>query len=129
LGLVTALGITLAQDAKHPSSYAPVDIHEILAVIMTRMTAAKPGIMKRHLDLLDQRYDLGNRPAQGATMSSGKPLQQGVRVKLPAGMTWDQLAKLTPEQVKERGVFPAGFEPLPHPNHPEGGMLFPKVCH
>ena len=25
-----------------------------------------------------------------------------------------------------KGVFPAGFMPLPHPNHPEGGMLFPK---
>jgi hypothetical protein len=24
-------------------------------------------------------------------------------------------------------VCPAGFLPLPHPNHPEGGMLFPKV--
>ena len=33
---------------------------------------------------------------------------------------------MTPEQVRERDVWPAGFFPLPHPNHPEGGMLFPK---
>ena len=76
--------------------------------------------------LLEQRYDLRDRPAQGITMSRSKPLQQGVRVKLPAGVTWDQLARMSPEQIKERGLFPAGFEPLPHPNHSEGGMLFPK---
>ncbi|MCH7526981.1 MAG: hypothetical protein IID39_06060 [Planctomycetes bacterium] len=33
---------------------------------------------------------------------------------------------LTPEQIREKGVFPKGFLPLPHPNHPEGGMVFPK---
>jgi cytochrome c peroxidase len=41
-------------------------------------------------------------------------------------VTWDQLAKLTPDQIKARDIFPAGFLPLPHPNHPEGGMVFPK---
>ena len=49
-----------------------------------------------------------------------------MRVKLPSGVTCDQLAKLSPDQVKARDIFPAGFLPLPHPNHPEGGMLFPK---
>src|SRR6478735_12365413 len=33
---------------------------------------------------------------------------------------------LAPEQIKEKDVWPAGFFPLPHPNHPEGGMVFPK---
>ena len=49
-----------------------------------------------------------------------------MRVKLPSGMTWDHLLKLSPDEIRERGLFPAGFMPLPHPNHPEGGMLFPK---
>src|SRR5437588_421179 len=109
-----------------PSSYAPVDVHETFAAILNRMTAAKPEIMRRQMTLLEQRYDLSDRPANGPTMSRGKPLQEGVRMKLPVGITWDQLAKLTPEEIKERGLFPAGFLPLPHPNHPEGGMLFPK---
>jgi hypothetical protein len=91
------------------------------------MTAAKPEIMKRHMALLEQRYDLGNSPAQGVKMSAGKAVQQGVRVKLASGTTWDQLSKLSTEQIKERDLFPAGFQPLPHPNHPEGGMLFPKL--
>jgi cytochrome c peroxidase len=126
-GLVIGLAVSLAQDGKQPSSYMPVDIHETFSAIYSRMTAAKPEIMKRHTALLEQRYDLSDRPAQGITMSRSKPLQEGVRVKLPAGVTWDQLAKMSPEQIKERGVFPGGFEPLPHPNHTEGGMVFPKL--
>ncbi len=111
---------------KKRSSYAPVVITEDFSSIMTRMKAAKPEIMKRQEDLLALRYDLGNHPAQGVAMSRGKPVQEGVRVKLPAGQTWEQLAALTPEQIKEKDLFPPGFFPLPHPNHPEGGMLFPK---
>src|SRR3989454_7127349 len=63
--------------------------------------------------------------AAGVSMSRGKAIQDGVRVKLPAGVTWDALAKLTPDEVRDKGAFPAGFMPLPHPNHPEGGMVFP----
>ena len=33
---------------------------------------------------------------------------------------------MSPEEIKEKGLFPKGFLPLPHPNHPEGGMIFPK---
>ena len=47
-------------------------------------------------------------------------------MKPPAGVTWDALARMTSDEIRDKGVFPAGFMPLPHPNHPEGGMLFPK---
>jgi cytochrome c peroxidase len=30
------------------------------------------------------------------------------------------------DEIRDKDMFPAGFLPLPHPNHPEGGMLFPK---
>jgi cytochrome c peroxidase len=90
------------------------------------MSAAKPGILARQNALLEQRYDLSNKPAASVTTSRNKPAQQGVRVKLPAGVTWDQLAKIAPDQIKTRALFPAGFLPLPHPNHAEHGMLFPK---
>ena len=101
-------------------------IKESFEAIMARMKAAKPEVMKRQMDLLNERYDLSNRPAAGVTMSRGKPVQEGVRAKLPAGMTWENLAGMRPEEIREKEVFPAGFFPLPHPNHPEGGMLFPK---
>ena len=41
-------------------------------------------------------------------------------------MTWEKLGAMSPEDIKDKGLWPAGFLPLPHPNHPEGGMLFPK---
>ncbi len=126
-GLAAAvMGTLVAQEAARPSPYAPVDIHENFASIMARMSAAKPGIMKRQMALLEERYDLADRPAQGVTMSRGKPVQQGVRVKLRGGATWAKLGKMTPEDIRAQDIFPAGFMPLPHPNHPEGGMLFPR---
>ncbi|HJZ11090.1 MAG TPA: cytochrome B6, partial [Acidobacteriota bacterium] len=116
-----------AQEAKKepPSSFAPVVSHEPFETVMKRMTAAKPEVMKRQMDLLNQRYDLSDRPGQ-AKMSRGKAVQQGVRVKLAQGVTWEQLSAMTPEQIREKDLYPAGFLPLPHPNHPEGGMTFPK---
>jgi cytochrome c peroxidase len=117
----------LAQEAgKKGSSYAPVDIKEDFATTMARMKAAKPEVMKRQLDLLNERYDLSNSPAKGVTMSHGKPIQEGVRVKLPKEITWEKLAETSPEEIREKGLFPKGFLPLPHPNHAEGGMVFPK---
>jgi len=32
---------------------------------------------------------------------------------------------MTPDEIREKGLYPAGFMPLPHQNHPEGGMVFP----
>jgi len=109
-----------------PSSYSPVVIQEEFNAIMARMSAAKAGIMQRQTSLLAERYDLSNGVVQGTAMSRGKAIQQGARAKLPAGTTWEQLAQMTPQQIKTRNLWPAGFYPLPHPNHAEGGMVFPK---
>jgi cytochrome c peroxidase len=94
---------------------------------MERMAKAKSGIMKRQMALLEQRYDLSDRPAEGLMMSGGgRAVQEGVRVKLPQGATWAELAEMTPEEIRTKGLWPSGFLPLPHPNHPEGGMVFPQ---
>lgn len=111
---------------KPPSSYAPVVINEHFADIMKRMKAEKPAILQQHKTLLAERYDLANRAASGVTMSRGKPIQEGVRVKLHGGMTWERLAAMSPEEIRDKDLFPKGFLPLPHVNHPEGGMLFPQ---
>jgi cytochrome c peroxidase len=121
-GAVTTTGAV----AEHATSYAPVAITEDFATTMDRMKAEKPAVTQRHEELLNQRYDLSDRPAPGVTMFRGKPVQGGVRVKLPKGVTWEALADMTPEEIREKGLFPKGFLPLPHPNHPEGGMVFPK---
>jgi len=127
-GGLAVLGLLLVPAAaqQKPTSYAPVAGTDDFKTVMARMQAAKPEITKKQLALLAERYDLSDRPAQDVTMSRGKPIQEGVRVKLPAGMTWDKLAAMSPEEIRDKGLWPKGFLPLPHPNHPEGGMLFPQ---
>jgi len=94
--------------------------------LVKRLQSEKPKFAKRQQDLLKERYDLANRPVNGTTMSRGKPVQEGVRVKLPAGKTWKELSALSPEDLKNKNLWPAGFLPLPHPHHEAGGMIFPK---
>jgi cytochrome c peroxidase len=126
VSILFAIGIVNAEDLKKASSYMPVVIQEELQAIVTRMSAEKPKVMDRQLALLSERYDLSSKTAKDITMSRGKPIQEGVRVKLPSGLSWEQLSALSPEEIREKRLYPSGFMPLPHPNHPEGGMLFPK---
>jgi len=123
-GLLVALGIAYSQE-QGKTSYTKLDITERFVSIMGRMKAAKPAIEKRQANLLNERYDLSDRAAAGVTMERGKPLQEGTRIKLPQAMTWEKLASMSPAEIREKNLFPKGFYPLPHPNHPEGGMLFP----
>jgi len=126
IGLTLALGRADAQQGERgQSSYMPVDITEAFDSIKARLSAAKPAVEQEHNALLNERYDLSDRPAQGVTMDRGKPVQEGVRVKLPAGTTWENLAAITPDQIRDQNLFPKGFYPLPHPKHPEGGFVFP----
>ncbi len=99
---------------------------EDFAALVSRLEAEKPAFAARHQKLLVERYDLSNESTLGVTMSGGKPVQTGVRVKLPAGLTWPQLAALPPAEIKRRALWPAGFFPLPHPHHEVGGMVFPS---
>lgn len=108
------------------ASVAQTPAIEDFTMLTKRLQAEKPKFAQRQQALLAERYDLADRPARGATMSRGKPVQEGVRIKLPRGMTWEKLAALSPQEVKERQLWPAGFLPLPHPHHEAGGMIFPK---
>ncbi len=121
---LVAWGLLYAQE-RGQTSYSPVDIKERFAVILSRMKTEKPAIEKRQASLLAERYDLSNHATPDADMTRGKPVQDGVRVKLATEMTWDKLAAMAPEEIRDKNLFPKGFYPLPHPNHPEGGMLFP----
>ena len=107
------------------TSYMPVAITETFASLMARLSAEKPAVEQAHNALLSERYDLSDRPAQGVTMDRTKPIQEGVRVKLPAGVTWESLAAMSPDQIRDQNLYPKGFYPLPHPKHQEGGFVFP----
>jgi len=126
-GLILSIAfVTQATGETKPSSYANVSTEEPIADVIARMSSEKPAIMKRQEDLLKQRYDLADQPHASATMSRGKAVQAGVRVKLPANVTWEQLAAMSPDDIRTKGLWPKGFLPLPHPHHAEGGMVFPQ---
>jgi len=91
-----------------------------------RLQAEKPQFSQRQQSLLEERYDLSDKSVYGITMSRGKPIQSAVRVKLPDGMTWEKLSDLSPQEIRDKQLWPAGFLPLPHPHHEVGGMVFPK---
>ncbi|MET0341400.1 MAG: cytochrome B6 [Polyangiales bacterium] len=101
------------------------DTHIDFDKLVATKTREKAEAMTRQRALLDVRYDLADKPSS-VKMTRGKPVQSGVRAKLPEGVeSWEALAALTPEQVRTRNAFPLGFLPLPHPKQNEGGMLFP----
>jgi cytochrome c peroxidase len=92
---------------------------------MAQDKAQKAMVMKRQMDLLNERYDLTRHVTTEVTMSGGKPLPVGPTAKLKGRLTWEKLAGMTPEKMKEEGSFP--YLPLPHPNHATGGMLFTQI--
>src|SRR4030042_5079951 len=86
--------------------------------------AVKAERAKQHMELLTSRYDLSKKGTAESVMSGGKPLPVGPTAKLQ-GVTWEQLGKMAPEQIKDKGGFP--YKPLPFADHAEGGMLFPEM--
>jgi cytochrome c peroxidase len=131
-GTGTLINFALAQQEppkRGESSYLPVVTKEQFSAIKEKMEKAKPELTERQQALLKERYDLSDRPAKDVMMSGSqkKPIQEGVRVRLPKEVeSWEKLALMSPEEISEKNLFPAGFMPLPHPNHAEGGMVFPK---
>jgi cytochrome c peroxidase len=127
--LLGAAGLTLiaASDPLPPdATYRPLPTLPP-SMVKEIDEAQKPGVMERQRNLLKERYDLADRPRPGVMMSGGmKPVQDGVRVKLAAGQSWDDLASKTPEDVRANGLMPAGFLPLPHVKQATGGQVFPN---
>lgn len=109
-----------------PNSYAPVDDRESFDAVKNRMSKEKGAIEARFQSLLKERYDLSDKPSGVVSSGRGKPIQGGVRVKLPSGTSWQQLSNMTADEIKAKSMWPAGFYPLPHDNQAEGGMLFPQ---
>lgn len=106
------------------SSFTPV-VEEPFDVVRARDKAAKSRVMAAHMRLLEERYDLRRRVAENVRMTRGKPIPVGPTARLKGGVTWEQLGRMTPDEVREKGLFP--YLPLPHVNHAVGGMVFPQM--
>jgi len=136
VGLVFVLAVTAslivatnagAQDRSKPappSSFAPV-IEEPFEVVLRRDKANKPRVMSAAKRLLEERYDLTTRVDSDTKMTRGKPVPVGPTARLKGGVTWDQLGRMSPDEIREKNLFP--YLPLPHVNHPVGGMIFPEM--
>jgi cytochrome c peroxidase len=100
---------------------------ESFAAMLAKDKADKAAVMARQRRLLEERYDLSPRTDPRVKMTRGKPIPVGPATRLPAGMTWEKLAEMSPEDIRAKGLFPKGFLPLPHPHHEVGGMVFPQM--
>jgi cytochrome c peroxidase len=121
-----ATGWTVFGAPPKDQTYMPVVPTKSFDEVFKADSAAKDDVNARQRALLENRYDLSDNPSQVQMSGKRKAVQQGVRVKLSEGTTWDELNSLTPEQIKEQNLFPMGFRPLPHAKHAVGGMVFPK---
>ena len=128
LATVAAMLITrqvrAQQQDQKPSSFMPV-IEEPFDVVRARDKAAKAGVMSAHSKLLEDRYDLTQHVDESVRMTRGKPIPVGPTARLKNGVTFEQLGRMTPEEIRDKGLFP--YLPLPHTNHPVGGMVFPQT--
>ncbi len=93
--------------------------------IMKADIEAKPMVMETQRKLLESRYNLKAKLDPEATMSRGKPLPVGPTARLAEGVTWETLAKMDSDEIKQQGNFP--YPPLPHPKQTPGGQVFPQV--
>jgi cytochrome c peroxidase len=123
-GLATAWTVFAAPPKDQ--TYMPVVPTKSFEDIYQGDTDEKDEVLARQKALLEKRYDLSDNASDVQMSGKRKPVQQGVRVKLPSGATWDKLNSMTPEQIKRQNLYPMGFRPLPHVKHMVGGMVFPK---
>jgi cytochrome c peroxidase len=108
------------------TSYASVDDVGSFDDFYRTCATNKPKLMEERRQYMNRRYDLTGAVRKDAAMTRGKPIPAGPVVRLPDGVkSWEELAALGPEVIRKRGLFPAGFMPLSHPNQPIGHQLFP----
>ena len=126
LAVAAAMLVTQGTRAQQQqqSSFTPV-VEEPFDAVRARDKAAKARVMADHQKLLEARYDLRRRVDESVRMTRGKPIPVGPTAKLKSGVTWEQLGLMSPEEIRDKGVFP--YLPLPHVNHPVGGMVFPQT--
>jgi len=124
LVLATAAVIVQAQQGKVVSSYGPTNQDMTFDQIKAGRMAVKAARAKEHKEMLTSRYVLAKKTSPDVFMSGGKPIPVGPTANLQ-GVTWEQLNTMSPEQIRDKGVFP--YKPLPFADHAEGGMLFPEM--
>ena len=113
-----SLGLALVESAhaqekgEKPTSYAPVDIHESFASILSRMKAAKAGVMKRQMTLLEQRYDLADRPAAGVDDDArARPFRRACAPACRRAPRGSSSRRSSPAEIRTKNAVPGRLPP------------------
>ncbi len=87
----------------------------------------KPQLMADVVAYMNGRYDFSGKPLPGVLMSGGrKPVMAGPVARLVGGVaSYEELAKLSPDEVRRRDLFP--YKPLQHPLQTTAHMVFPQA--
>lgn len=93
--------------------------------VMQADVAAKPQVMATQRQLLERRYNVQPQLDTQVTMSRGKPIPIGPTARLAQGRTWEALATMTPDAIRQANAFP--YPALPHPKQTTGGQVFPPM--
>src|SRR6188472_4412219 len=94
VGLATAWTVLAAPPKDQ--TYMPVVLTKSFEDIYKGDTDEKDEVLARQKALLEKRYDLSDNPSEVQMSGKRKAVQQGVRVKLTSGATWDRLNSMTP---------------------------------
>jgi cytochrome c peroxidase len=95
--------------------------------VYKELVAAKPKVMATQRALLESRYRLNPTLDPVVKMSRGKPVPVGPTAKLGQGMDWAALAAMSPDEIRQKDIFP--YKALPHPAQGGGlgGQVFPPM--
>lgn len=87
----------------------------------------KPELMKDVRAYMASRFNFSGEAIPGKVMSGGrKPIMAGPVARLPEDVaSWEELAAMTPQELKEKDLFP--FKPLAHPIQTIAHMVFPDM--
>ena len=85
----------------------------------------KPGLMQDVRDYMTSRFDFSGKPIPDTYMTGGKPIMLGPVTRLLGGVaSFEELAELSPEEIRRRDIFP--YKPLAHPLQSTAHMVFPR---
>jgi cytochrome c peroxidase len=112
---------------KGPSSWGTPQLHMPWEEWVRHCEAQKPELMAEWNARMQGRFDFHGQAMPGVMMSGKqKPVPMGPIARLSKEtVSWELLAKLSPEDIKQRDVFP--YKPLAHPLHTTAHMLFPQA--
>ena len=85
---------------------------------------SKPKVMAECRAYMKKLYDFNGKTIPGAKMSGGKAIMMGPVARLHGDIhSFEELAELSPEEIKKRDIFP--YVPLAHPIQTTAHMVFP----